>query len=196
MGFLIDKCSVFPHTEQMMKQSRSFSCGDKDLDEFFLCDAAKYELQLLGKSYCFCLDSDNSVIVCAFSLSNSSIDARNLPNNRKKKLTENVPHEKSLSSYPATLIGRLGVDKEFGGMGVGSELIKYIKHRMLLSSYLTACRYLTVDAYNNVPVLKFYETNGFKTLFSSDKQEKEYINLPQEKELKTRLMYFDLILLT
>jgi len=83
-----------------------FSCGDKDLDDFFFHDAAKYEQQLLGK---------------------------------------------------------------------------------------TACRYLTVDAYNNEPALKFYEANGFKPLFSSDTQEKEYIGLPIDKELKTRIMYFDLI---
>ena len=64
---------------------------------------------------------------------------------------------------------------------------------MLLPSYLTACRYLTVDAYNNESTLKFYEKNGFKTIFSTDKQEKEYIGLPPERDLKTRLMYFDLL---
>ena len=73
---------MFPYAGEMLKQSQSFSCGDKDLDDFFLHDAAKYEWQLLGKSYCFCLKSDNSVVVCAFTLSNSNIDARNLPNNR------------------------------------------------------------------------------------------------------------------
>ena len=195
MGFLVDNCSLFPHTCDMMMKSRPFSCGDKDLDDFFLHDADNYERQLLSKSYCFRLLSDVSVVVCAFTLSNSSIDARNLPNNSKKKLTENIPHEKSLSSYPATLIGRLGVNSEFGGKGIGTELMEFIKQWMLEPSYKTACRYLTVDAYNNESALKFYEANGFKTLFSSDKQEKEYIGLPQEIELKTRLMYFDLMLL-
>jgi len=114
---------------------------------------------------------------------------------RKRKLTENIPHEKSLSSYPATLLGRLGVDKGFSGKGIGTELINFIKQWMLDPSNKTACRYLTVDAYNNKPALKFYEANGFKTIFSSDNQEKEYVGLPQEKELKTRLMYFDLMLL-
>jgi GNAT superfamily N-acetyltransferase len=191
MGFLLYNCTAFSHTCEMLK----FSCGDKDLDDFFHNDAAKYERQLLGKSYCFRLKSNNSVAVCVFTLSNSSIDARNLPNNRRRKLTENIPHEKSLSSYPATLIGRLGVDKEFGGKGIGTELMEFIKQWMLEPSNKTACRYLTVDAYNNAPALKFYEANGFKPLFSSEKQEKEYIGFPHEKELKTRLMYFDLILL-
>ena len=190
MGFLLDKCTVLPHNNEMLK----FSCGDKDLDEFFLYDAIKYERLLLGKTYLFCLDSDSSVVVCAFTLSNSSIDSRNLPNSRRKKLTENIPYEKSLNSYPATLVGRLGVDKNFGGKGVGTELISFIKQWMLDSSNKTACRYLTVDAYNNITTLKFYEANGFKTIFSSEKQEKEYVGLSPEKELKTRLMYFDLML--
>jgi len=190
MGFLQEKCTVLSYSNTL-----KFLCGDKDLDDFFQLDAAKYERQLLGKSYCFRLKSNNSVIVCAFTLSNSSIDSRNLPNNRKKKLTENIPHEKSLSSYPATLIGRLGVDKDFGGKGIGTELVSFIKQWMLDSSNKTACRYLTVDAYNNEPTLKFYEANGFRTIFSSETQEKEYMGLSLDKELKTRLMYFDLILL-
>jgi len=190
MGFLLDNCKVSIHSDEKL----NFSCGDKDLDDFFLYDAIKYERQLLGKTYCFRLDADISVVVCMFTLSNSSVDARNLPNSRKKKLTENIPHEKALSSYPATLIGRLGVDKGFGGRGIGTELMRFIKQVMLLPSNLTACRYLTVDAYNNEATLKFYETNGFKSLFSSDIQEKEYIGLPQEKALKTRIMYFDLML--
>jgi GNAT superfamily N-acetyltransferase len=194
MGFLQDKCSIFPQAGEILERSRPFSCGDKDLDDFFLHDAAKYERQLLGKSYCFCLKNNDSVVVCVFTVSNSSIDARNLPNNRKRKLTENIPYEKSLSSYPATLIGRFGVNKEFGRKGIGTELMIFIKQWMLESSNKTACRYLTVDAYNNEQTLKFYEANGFKPLFSSDKQEKEYIGMLQEKELKTRLMYFDLMI--
>ena len=194
MGFLQDKCDIFHYTAENLKHSRQFLCGDEDLDDFFHNDAFKYEKQLLAKSYCFRLRCDNSVIVCVFTLSNSSIDARNLPNNRKRKLTENIPHEKRISSYPATLIGRLGVSSDFHGKGIGAELIKFVKQWMLDTSNKAACRYLTVDAYNNERTLKFYESNGFKTVFSSDEQEKEYIGLPQDKELKTKFMYFDLIM--
>jgi hypothetical protein len=34
MGFLLDKCSVFPNAGEILKQCRPFSCGDKDLDDF------------------------------------------------------------------------------------------------------------------------------------------------------------------
>ena len=106
---------------------------------------------------------------------------------------ENIPHEKSLFSYPATLIGRLGVNRDFAGKGIGTELIDFIKLWLLERENRTACRFLTVDAYNNENTLKYYENNGFKYLFSTEQQEKHYIGMTEDKELKTRLMYFDLL---
>jgi GNAT superfamily N-acetyltransferase len=192
MGIL-EVCSVYPLNNETLAQCRPFSCGDKDLDDFFFNDAENYERQLLGKSYCYRLDKDTSIIVCAFTLSNSSVDARNLPGSRRQKLSENIPHEKRLSSYPAVLIGRLGVSAAHTKQGIGSELLEYIKMMTIAPDNKFACRYLTVDAYNNETTLKYYEANGFKMLFSTEKQEKTHIGLPEEKELKTRLMYFDLI---
>jgi GNAT superfamily N-acetyltransferase len=135
------------------------------------------------------------MIICAFTLSTSSIDGRNLPNNRRKKLTKNIPVEKRMKSYPSVLIGRLGVNKEFRGKGIGTELMENVI-KPWFSNYQLGCRYLTVDAYNNEFTLRYYENNGFKYLFSTEQQEKAYIGIPEEAELKTRLMYFDLILLS
>jgi ribosomal protein S18 acetylase RimI-like enzyme len=192
MNFL-KTCLQFRFSEKSEAEWSQFSCGDKDLDGFFLNDAANYERQLLGKTYCFALNEASSAIVCAFTLSASSIDVRNIPRSRKDKVTKNIPHEKSFSSYPAVLIGRLGVSSAYRMLGIGSELINHIKYMSINPNNLYSCRYLTVDAYNNAPTLKFYETNGFKLLFSSEQQEKEYIGLSPERKLKTRLMYFDLI---
>lgn len=185
----------FRLSEKTEAERSQFHCGDSDLDEFFLRDAANYERQLLGKTYCLVPRKNLSTIVCAFTLSNSSIDTRNLPNSRRKKMMEHIPHEKSLSSYPATLIGRLAVSKDFQGKGVGSNLLDYIKLWIVDAENKTGCRFLTIDAYNNEVTGRFYEVNGFKYLFSSEQQEKDYIGLSAEKELKTRLMYFDLMLL-
>jgi hypothetical protein len=100
----LDSCTMFPIKKEMWLHCRPFSCGDDDLDDFFLNNAENYDRQLLGKSYYYCLKANPLTVVCAFTLSNSSVDARHLPNSRKKKLTENIPYEKRLSSYPATLI--------------------------------------------------------------------------------------------
>ena len=123
--FLVSKCDISPIDKDILNFCLPFLCGDKDLDDFFQNDAVNYDRQLLGKSYCHRLKENSRVIVCAFTLSNSSIDSRHLPNSRRKKLTENIPHKKSLSSYPATLIGRLGVNKNFSGKGIGAELMEF-----------------------------------------------------------------------
>jgi GNAT superfamily N-acetyltransferase len=171
---------------------KPFTCGDKDLDDFFLNNTGNFDRQLLGKSFCYRLEKDPSVIVCAYTLSTSSVDARHLPRSRRDKLTEHVPHEKTLSSYPAALIGRLGVSVDFRGKGIGTELIENTI-KPTFENFPIGCRFLTVDAYNNPAVMKFYEENGFKPLFSTEKQEKEHIGMSPEGELKTRLMFFDLI---
>ncbi|MDR1337099.1 MAG: GNAT family N-acetyltransferase [Tannerella sp.] len=192
MSFL-EKCSQLRLGEKTEAEWSQFSCGDKDLDSFFLNDAAGYERQLLGKTYCFVLNETSPVIVCAFTLSASSIDVRSIPRSRRDKVTKNIPHEKSFSSYPALLIGRLGVSSAHRKLGIGSALIDHIKYILINPDNLYSCRYLTVDAYNSAPVLNFYETNGFRLLFSSEQQEREYTGLSPERKLKTRLMYFNLI---
>jgi hypothetical protein len=107
--FLEECCTISLLNGETLAQCQPFNCGDADLDNFFLCDAVKYERQLLGRSYCF-------------------------------RLKENP-----------------------------------------------ACRYLTVDAYNNEEARKYYEANGFQFLFSTEEQEREHIGLPDEKELKTNV---------
>ena len=53
-----------------------------------------------------------------------------------------------------------------------------------------------VDVYNQPVPLAFYEANGFKYMFSSELQECEYRNIDKSIGLKTRMMYFDLMLLS
>ena len=192
-NFSISDLSLSLLDKDILNLSLPFSCGDNDLDDFFQNNAVNFGKQLLGKTYCYRLKEDKRVIVCAFTLSNSSIDSRHLPNSRRKKLTENIPNEKSLSSYPAVLIGRLGVNKSFSGKGIGTKIMEFLKLWLLEKENRTACRFLTVDAYNNEQTLKYYENNGFKYLFSTELQEKQYIGMSDDKELKTRLMYFDLL---
>jgi GNAT superfamily N-acetyltransferase len=127
MNFLLEKCSLFPLNNKILSQCQPFSCGDADLNDFFHNDVESFNVQLLGKSFCYRLDENPAIIICAFTLANSSIDGRNLPNNRKKKLTASIPHEKHLSSYPAMLIGRLGVHLDYRKKGIGSELIRFIR---------------------------------------------------------------------
>lgn len=191
MGFLADKCDFSFYTQELLLDSRSIFCGVKDLDDFFLKDAFLQEAELLCKNYCFTLADNPKRIIAAFTLSNDSI--KKIPNSRKKKVEKNIPYGKHYASYPAVMIGRLGIDRDFQGLHIGTEVLDFIKAWFLDPLNKTGCRFILVDSYNKVKNIKFYENNGFTFLFSSEEQEKEFRNIPQEKVLKTRLMFFDLI---
>lgn len=165
MGFLLDKCSFSPLNEEVIAGCRPFSCGNADLDEFFRHDAPLYSKQMLGKSYCFRLDEDSSVIVCAFTLSNDSIRVDMLPNSREKKVQKNIPHSKQMRRYPGVLIGRLGINVDFAHRGIGSELMEFIKSWFLDAGNKTGCRFLIVDAYNEEIPLGYYQRTALLSCF-------------------------------
>ena len=169
-----------------------FDCGDKDLNDFFNSDAILYQNERLGKTF-FHRHKQTQNVVCAFSLSADSVKTFLLNNNRRRKVRELVPHEKSLQSYPAMLIGRLGVSTEFNGHGVGTQLMKIIKE-FCFDKFKHYVRFLTVDAYNKPEVLKYYEKNNFKFLFLTEEDERQNLkkSINIDEPLNSRQMFFDL----
>lgn len=191
---LQSNCSLYRMTTK--EELDSFSCGDNDLDEFFHQEACLYDEQLLGKTYFFATEKGGKdVIVCAFTLANDSIKAALIPNASRNKIQRKIPNSKRTRSYPAVLIGRLGVAKEFQATnhGIGSQVIDYIITWFLLPENKTGCRFIVVDAYNKDNVLRFYEKNGFKFLYSTENLEKEANHIPAEEHLEARMMYLDLL---
>ena len=137
-------CEMVLLTEEQVISG--FDCGNSDLNEFFNQDALAYKQQMLSRTYYF-RHKNKGAAVCAFSFSASSIKTADLPGSRRKKVKEFIPREKTLKSYPALLIGRLGVAVEFNGQGAGSQLINAIKNFCLIN-FPDFVRYLLVDAYN------------------------------------------------
>lgn len=198
MNFLLEKFTLCVFNEKLLKNCFAFDCGHSDLNEYFNKDAIPYAKQLLGKSYCFMLDENPKIIVCAFTISNDSIKTLDLPNNRKKKVISDIPYSKQMRSYPAVLVGRLGVHKEYRlvsgeNQRTSDQLMDFIKSWFVDNNNKTGCRFLVVDAYNEDGVLNFYDKNGFKMVFSTEEQEKRYYHITSDEKLHTRLMYFDLI---
>ena len=191
MGFLQEKCKFGFFTQQKVAGCKSFHCDDDDLDDFFRCDAFLQSDELLCKNYCFMLDEDPSKIVAVFTLSNDSI--KKIPGSRKKKVEKNIPREKLYSSYPAVMIGRLGINIDFQGQHLGSDVLSFIKAWFVDPLNKTGCRFLLVDSYNKERNLKFYEHNGFSYLFSSEEQEREFRSIKPDRPLNSRLVYFDWI---
>ena len=175
----------------LMRVIDDFDCGNADLNDFFNNDALAYASQMLSRTYFFRHKSSGAV-VCAFSVSASSIKTADLPGSRRKKVKEHIPREKSFKSYPAMLIGRLGVAAEFSGQGAGSQLIDIVKY-YCLNQFPDFVRFLLVDAYNEPAVINFYLKNDFKEVFSSPEQEKETYKQPPSETLQTRYLFYDMI---
>jgi GNAT superfamily N-acetyltransferase len=168
-----------------------FDCGDADLNEFFNNEALYYKEQLLAQTNFF-RHNETGKIVCAFSLSPNSLKTVDLPGSRRKKVKEYIPREKSLQSYPAFLIGRLGVSLAFGRMGIGLQLMDYIKG-YCLATYPDFCRFLLIDAYNNPSILSFYQKCDFFPVFSTEEQERDAYKISVSEPLQTRYLFFDMI---
>lgn len=80
-------------------------------------------------------------------------------------------------NYPAVLIGRLGVSFEFRGKGlnIGSQILDFLK------GWFRA--------------FHFCEKNGFKPLYKTEQEERDFLELKDDEPLETRFMFFDLKLL-
>lgn len=191
MNFLQQNCRFGFYTQGKAALCKSFKCGDNDLDDFFTKDAFLQSDELLCKNYCFSLVDDPAQLVAVFTLSNDSI--KKIPGSRKKKVEKNIPREKIYSSYPAVMIGRLGISLDFQSKHLGSDVLSFIKAWFVDPLNKTGCRFLLVDSYNKERNLNFYQNNEFKFLFSTEEQEREFRCLGPDRPLNSRLMYFDLI---
>ena len=201
MVFLLNNCTFKVYDSELINSCEPFDCGNTDLNDFFRNDSLNYHSVLLGKSYCFTLDENPKIIVCAFTISNDSIKTFLLPNARKKKVVKDIPREKTMKSYPAVLIGRLGVNTNYRFIEgeterTGKQLMDFIKSWFIDGANKTGCRFIVVDSYNTQGPLKYYADNEFVPLFSTEDQEKEFTGLKPEDSLETRLMYYDLIVLS
>lgn len=191
---LYDDCVMLPYNKEVRENCQPFTCGEDDLDDFFLHDADLYANELLGKTYCWVTTETPHRIVALFTLANDSIKTKLMPSNAKNRLQRNIVNPKRGRSYPAVLIGRLGVNREYQGSPshVGRQLMGFIKDWFRHEDNKTGCRFIVVDAYNEERVLGYYARNGFVPLYKTEQIEKQYYDIPQEESLNTRLLYFDL----
>lgn len=95
---------------------QDFDCGKELLNNYLKNQAGQDVKRNL--TACFVLsDHDNNMIKGYYTLSNSSIPLISFPEDLRKKLPM------SYASIPATLVGRLAIDKTHQGKGIGKILL-------------------------------------------------------------------------
>lgn len=187
--------TLYKLNELILNNCDRFDCGVNDLNDFFANDALAYERDLMGKTYCWLDNSDDRKIVAMITLANAAIQTTRLPNNPRRHLNKAIAYNKQGRTYPAVLIGRLGVDKDYQSslFRIGAQIMDFIKDWFISSDNKTGCRFIIVDAANNSRTLSYYERNGFKPLFPRENDEKAFYELGEADELRTRMYYFDLL---
>ncbi|MCD8297038.1 MAG: GNAT family N-acetyltransferase [Prevotella sp.] len=141
-----------------------FKCSDEDLNDFLFSDAKKYRRQMLAVTYLI-EDERAGKTVAYFSLLNDML--RSDPNScvSWNNVSRRIDNPKRRKQYPAIKIGRLAVSEEYAGKGVGKDILNIVKSMAAYGS-LSACRFLTVDAYRDA--VGFYEKMGFRLFLSKE----------------------------
>ena len=188
-------CTLYKLNELILNNCSLFNCGVEDLNDFFTNDAITYERDLMGKTYCWLDNSNDRKIVAMITLANAGIQTTHMPNNPKRHINKAIAYNKQGRTYPAVLIGRLGVDINYQGpqFRIGAQILDFIKDWFISADNKTGCRFILVDAVNNPHTLTYYERNGFKPLFPRVSEEKTFYEISETEELRTRMYYFDLL---
>jgi len=150
-------------TEQLdSKHDRdNFKCGKDLLDNYFRTQAKQDVKRKL--SACFVLiDKETGNISGYYTLSSNSISNDLIPQSFKKKLP------KSYLSIPTVLLGRLAVDRNFQGKGVGQLLLIDALKRCYDTSKSIGTFAVIVDPLDK-EAENFYAKYGFMPLPDSGK---------------------------
>jgi GNAT superfamily N-acetyltransferase len=125
----------------------SFNCGKPPLDEWLQKRAFRAEGET-ARTYVVCI---GTVVVGYYCLATGAVVRDNLPG----KLRRNAP-----DPVPLLVIGRLAVDRNYQGRGIGKGLLKDALLRSAQAAEIVGTRAVMVQAFDD-EVSSFYRNYGF-----------------------------------
>ncbi|WP_170224080.1 GNAT family N-acetyltransferase [Microbacterium oxydans] len=128
-----------------------FRCGEESLDIWLRGRARSNEKR--GASRTMVSATREGRVAGYYCLSSSAIDRAGGP----PPLAAGMP-----ASIPIVLLGRLAVDLEYAGRGLGSSLLQHATMRALEAAEAIGVRAILVHAIND-EIVPFYERFGFTT---------------------------------
>jgi GNAT superfamily N-acetyltransferase len=127
-----------------------FDCGKVPLNDWLRHNALKAE----GRSArCYVAATGRGVVLGYYCLATGAVEHDGAP----RKLRQNMPNP-----TPIVIIGRLAVDKDAQGTGLGRALLKDALLRVTKASQLVGARAVIVHAVDHEAV-PFYARYGFKS---------------------------------
>jgi predicted GNAT family N-acyltransferase len=136
------------------KHNRStFSCGNDSLDNYIRKQASQYLKKKVATIFVL-IDSPNVDIIAYYTLSAYTVDITNLD----EGFAKSIPRYPLL---PATLLGRLAVDCNCQGKGLGELVLIDAFKRVLDATAQIASLAMVVEAIDENAV-SFYQKHGFR----------------------------------
>ena len=144
-----------PLGEQHLGLRAGFSCGEDDLDRY-LRERARREMERWIAAVLVLYDSEEDRLAGYYTLSAVAVERSDLPSTFTHRLAR-------YRVYPAILIGRLAVDREYQGQRLGGRLLLDALARALDASRQVASLAVIANA-KNEEAQSFYEHYGFQLL--------------------------------
>jgi ribosomal protein S18 acetylase RimI-like enzyme len=131
----------------------SFDNGKHPSLDVWLRERALTSEGLSARTYVICDAATPNRVVGYYAISTAMEQRIALPS---AKLRRGMPEQ-----IPLLLIGRLAVDCNFQGIGLGSELLSNALNRCVAASNIAGARGIVAHAIDNDAV-RFYERHGFQ----------------------------------
>jgi GNAT superfamily N-acetyltransferase len=152
---------------QHKEAKKYFECGNDILNNYLAHFALQDQQKKL--SVCFVLESPSQEIIGFYTLSASSIDAKNTSDQRF------MPFKTKYRTLPIILIGRFAIDLNYQGKGFGKKLLSdALKRCTLQANQIGACAVFVEP--KDATAREFYLKFGFKIL---PHQSKLFISMQQ-----------------
>ena len=133
-----------------------FSCGEPALDNYLRRRASQDARRLVARVFVALGDAPGE-IAGYYTLSAASFEKDEMPADLSKRL----PHY----PVPAAVVGRLAIDRDHQGRGLGETLLLDAIRRVVRASAAIAVYAVIVDAKND-RARAFYERYGFRPFAS------------------------------
>jgi GNAT superfamily N-acetyltransferase len=130
-----------------------FSCGNASLDRYLKEQAGQDLRRACATPFVLVPEREDTSVLGYYTLSSYGIDVGELPPDVAKRLPR-------YPLIPATLLGRLAVDRRYQGQGIGEFLLVDALRRALVQSAGIAAAAVVVDAINAAAEM-FYRHYGF-----------------------------------
>ncbi len=138
----------------------AFSCGASDLDRYIREHASQDVKRDVARVF-VALQAGATTVHGYYSLSAMSFQRDSLPADQAKRLPR--------YPVPAALLGRLAVDDNMKGKGLGAFLLMDALNRILLATQTLAVHALIVDAKDDAAAA-FYGKYGFIPFTGSERR--------------------------